>query len=71
MGDQRGSYPWAVAGAAGGYLTAVAVKQLIAPKHSPAVTPEQSRARWLRATVESLLPAIGATIAFNSTRRFK
>ncbi len=71
MGDQRGSYAWALAGAGAGYVTVIAVTRLIASKHNPAVTPEQSRARWLRATVESLLPAIGATIAFNSTRRFK
>ncbi len=71
IGNQTGSYPLALLGAGAGYLTALAVTRLIDRPSGPAVTPQKSRARWLQATVESLLPAIGATIAFNSSRRFK
>ena len=71
IGNQTGSYPITLLGAGAGYLTALAVTHLIDRPIGPAVTPEKSRARWLQAAVESLLPAIGATIAFNSTRRFK
>ena len=71
IGNQTGSYPLALLGAGAGYLAALAVTHFIDRPSGPAVTPQKSRARWLQATVESLLPAIGATIAFNSSRRFK
>jgi hypothetical protein len=71
MGNQTGSYPLALLGAGAGYAAVLAVTHLIDRPSGPAVTPQKSHARWLEATVESLLPAIGATIAFNSSRRFK
>jgi len=54
-----------------GVPPSIKVDGKIMPVTKQALTPEQSRARWLQATVQSLLPAIGATIAFNSSRRFK
>jgi len=69
--NQTASYPATLLGAGAGYVTGLAVTRLLFPRSRPSVTPEQSRARWLQATVQSLLPAIGATIAFNSSRRFK
>jgi hypothetical protein len=32
---------------------------------------QHSRMRWVEASFEALLPSLGATIAFNSTRQYK
>jgi len=71
IGNQTGSFPVTFIGAGAGYVVALAVSHFVDRPSGPAVTPEKSRARWLQASLESLLPAIGATIAFNSTRRYK
>lgn len=71
IGDQTGSYPAALAGTAAGVTAGIILNQLL---YGHARLPSEtgsSRARWLEASLEALLPSIGATIAFNSTRRFK
>ncbi|MBM4194897.1 MAG: hypothetical protein FJ202_11035 [Gemmatimonadetes bacterium] len=71
IGDQTGSYQKALVGAAGGMAAAVLLNQVI---YGHARLPSErgsSRVRWLEASLEALLPSIGATIAFNSTRAFK
>jgi hypothetical protein len=71
IGDQTGSYPTALAGTAAGIAAGVLLNQLIyGHARLPAET-SSSRMRWVSASVEALLPSLGATIAFNSTRRFK
>lgn len=71
IGDQTGSYPAALAGTAAGVTAGIILNQLL---YGHARLPSEtgsSKARWLEASLEALLPSIGATIAFNSTRRFK
>ncbi len=71
IGDQTGSYPTALAGTAAGVVAGVLLNQLLyGHARLPAET-SSSRMRWVSASIEALLPSIGATIAFNSTRRFK
>lgn len=71
IGDQTGSYRAALAGTAGGVAVGVILNQLL---YGHARLPSEegsSRVRWLEASLEALLPSIGATIAFNSTRKYK
>lgn len=71
IGDQTGSYPVTVAGAAGGVVAGVLLNQLMYGHARLASGPESSRIRWVEASLEALLPSLGATIAFNSTRKLK
>ncbi|MCC7194765.1 MAG: hypothetical protein IT356_04330 [Gemmatimonadaceae bacterium] len=71
IGDQTGSYPAALVGTAAGVAVGVLFDQMI---YGHARLPSEtgsSRMRWVSASIEALLPSFGATIAFNSTRRFK
>jgi hypothetical protein len=71
IGDQTGRYDTALLGTAGGVAVGLVLNQLL---YGHARLPEEegsSRIRWLEASLEALLPSIGATIAFNSTRRYK
>jgi hypothetical protein len=69
MGDQTGDFSDTVLGTGAGFIVAVGVARImLGPDLRPA--PESSTAmRWAIANVLALLPAIGGTIAFNSSRR--
>ena len=71
IGDQTGSYPAALAGTAGGVAVGLLLNQILYGHARLPSEGESSRVRWIEASLEAMLPAIGATIAFNSTRRFK
>jgi hypothetical protein len=71
IGDETGSYPAALAGTAGGVAVGLLLNQLLYGHARLPSEGESSRVRWIEASLEAMLPAIGATIAFNSTRRFK
>lgn len=71
IGDQTGNYSHALAGTVGGVAAGLLLNQVL---YGHASLPEHtgsSRVRWIEASLEALLPSIGATIAFNSTRRYK
>ncbi len=71
IGDQTGSYTAALAGTAGGIAAAFLLNKVL---YGQARLPNEegsSRMRWVEASLEALLPSLGATIAFNSTRRYK
>lgn len=71
IGDQTGSFPISVAGTAAGLAAGILLNQIIYGHARLPSAGESSRMRWVEASLEALLPSIGATIAFNSTRRFK
>jgi hypothetical protein len=71
IGDQTGSYPSALAGTAGGVVVGLIINQALYGHARLPTESESSRLRWVEASLEALLPSIGATIAFNSTRKFK
>ena len=71
IGDQTGSYPIAIVGTAGGILAGALLNQLLYGHARLPAEGLSSRARWIEASLEALLPSLGATIAFNSTRRYK
>ena len=67
---QRAEYWTTLAGTGAGFLVAVGVNKLLLPTPREG---ESSGGRFARRTAEALeilFPSIGATIAFNSTRRF-
>jgi hypothetical protein len=71
IGGQTGSYPAALAGTAGGVVAGLLLNQIL---YGHARLPSEtgsSRLRWVEASLEAMLPSIGATIGFNSTRKFK
>ena len=71
IGDQTGSYPAALAGTAGGIAAGLLLNQLLYGHARLPTEHGSSRVRWIEASLEAMLPAIGATIAFNSSRRYK
>jgi hypothetical protein len=69
LGDQTGEFGTTVLGTTAGFVVGVGVARLIL---GPDLRPEPGAStamRWTLANVLALMPAIGATIAFNSTRR--
>ncbi len=69
IGDQTGDYSDTALGTTTGFVVAIGVARLIL---GPDLRPEPGSStamRWTMANVLALLPAIGGTIAFNSSRR--
>jgi hypothetical protein len=71
IGDQTGSYGAALGGTAGGIATAFLLNKILYGRARLPTESGSSRLRWVEASLEALLPSIGATIAINSTRRYK
>lgn len=71
IGDQTGSYPAALTGTVAGVGVGIVINQILYGHSRLPSEGESSRVRWIEASLEALLPSIGATIGFNSTRRFK
>ena len=71
IGDQTGSFRDALIGAGAGYVTSLAIRWVAMGTSSAKGRGDASGMRWMGAAIESLLPAIGSTIAFNSSRRYK
>ncbi len=71
VGDQTGDFDATYLGTGVGFVAALGVARMIL---GPEGRPRQgmsTAARWTAANVIALLPAIGATIAFNSTLRYR
>ncbi len=70
IGDQTGDFDATALGAGVGFVAALAITRLIlGPDSWPREGTSTSR-RWAAANIVALLPAIGASIGFNSTRRY-
>ena len=70
MGAEGGSFPSTMLGVSAGVAASLLLSKLVFDGRMP-VDEESSRRKWLMATLESSLPAIGGTIAFNSSRRWQ
>lgn len=71
MGDQTGDFDATALGTGVGFVAAVGIAKLVL---GPSERPRQGMStatRWAAANVIAMLPAIGATIGFNSTRRYR
>jgi hypothetical protein len=71
IGNQTGDLGETAAGTAVGLVAAIALSRVvIAPEGRPPRNSSTAR-RWATANVIALLPAIGATVAFNNSRQFR
>lgn len=70
IGDTDGDFNATLLGAGLGLITGIAADKLIF-NVGPPKPGESTRAQWAVINVLALLPSIGATIGFNSTRRFQ
>ncbi len=70
MGSETGSFRTTMAGVAAGATVSLALSKLVFQGRIPADEGSAKR-KWLMATLECSLPAIGGTIAFNSSRRWQ
>lgn len=71
IGDETGDFDATLLGAGVGFVGAVALARMtLGPSERPREGMSTAM-RWAAANVIALLPSIGATIGFNSTRRFK
>ncbi len=71
LGDETGDFDATYLGTGVGFVAALGIaKMFLGPGGRPREGMSTS-ARWAAANVVALLPAIGATIAFNSTRRYR
>ena len=71
IGDQTGDFDATYLGTGVGFVAALGIaRMMLGPEGRPREGMSTS-ARWATANIVALLPAIGATIGFNSTRRFQ
>lgn len=71
IGDETGNFDATLLGAGVGFVGAVLLARMtLGPSERPREGMSTAM-RWAAANVIALLPSIGATIGFNSTRRFK
>lgn len=71
LGDQTGDFDATYLGTGVGFIAALGIaKMVLGPEGRPREG-MSTAARWTAANVIALLPAIGATIAFNSTLRYR
>lgn len=69
IGDQTGDFDATALGTGVGFVAALGIaKMVLGPEGRPR-SGMSTRARWVTANVIAILPAIGASIGFNSTRR--
>jgi hypothetical protein len=69
MGDTAGDFDATLLGSSAGLLAGFVVGKFVFPTGDDHTM--SSKARWATINVLALLPSIGATIGFNSTRRFQ
>jgi hypothetical protein len=68
LGDQAGDFDDTLMGASAGLVVGYALSKILFANGAPR-TGTSSAARWAAINVIALMPSVGATIAFNSTRR--
>ncbi len=71
IGNQTGSLSTTAFGAGIGAVAGAFLDRLVFAPRSGDPSAGASAVRWAETVVESFLPAIGATIAFNSSRKYK
>lgn len=69
MGNQAGDFNATALGTGVGFVAAVGIAQLFLDPDGRPRAGMSTRMRWTAINIVALLPAIGATVGFNSTRR--
>lgn len=71
IGDETGNFDATLLGAGVGFVGALAIARMtLGPSERPREGMSTAM-RWAAANVIALLPSVGATVGFNSTRRYK
>ncbi len=71
IGDQTGDFDATYLGTGVGFVAALGIARMILGPDGRPREGMSTSARWATANIVALLPAIGATIGFNSTRRLQ
>ena len=71
IGDQTGDFDATYLGTGVGFVAALGIARMILGPEGRPREGMSTSARWATANIVALLPAIGATIGFNSTRRIQ
>ena len=71
MGDQTGDFDATYLGTGVGFVAALGIARLMLGPEGRPREGTSTATRWATANIVALLPAIGASIGFNSTRRYK
>jgi hypothetical protein len=69
IGDQSGDFATTYLGSGVGFVVGLGVARMVLGPEGRPREGMSTKMRWAAANVIAFLPAIGATIAFNSTRR--
>ena len=69
MGDETADFSATLLGTGIGYVAAVGIAQLFLDPDGRPREGMSTKMRWTAINIVALLPAIGATVGFNSTRR--
>lgn len=69
LGDQSGDFDATALGAGVGFAASMALARLLLGPELNPPSGMRTTARWATANLIALLPAVGASIGFNSTRR--
>ncbi|MHB8839828.1 MAG: hypothetical protein ACYC7F_12860 [Gemmatimonadaceae bacterium] len=70
MGAETGSFHTTMLGVSAGVVASLAMSHLVFNGRMPS-NESSSRAKWLMAALDASLPAIGGTIAFNTSRKWQ
>jgi hypothetical protein len=70
MGQETGSFPATMLGVGVGAVASDLLSRAVFHRRHDAEFKDSTKRKWLAATLEACLPAIGGTIAFNSSRRW-
>lgn len=71
MGNETGDFNATLLGTGVGYVAAVGIAQMFLDPDGRPRSGMSTKMKWTAINIVALLPAIGATIGFNSTRRIQ
>ena len=71
MGSESGSFPATMLGVGVGAVASELLSRAVFKRRHYTEFRDSTKRKWLSATLEACLPAIGGTIAFNSSRKWQ
>lgn len=71
MGSETGSFPATMLGVGVGAVASELLSRVVFRRRHYTEFKDSTKRKWLAATLEACLPAIGGTIAFNSSRKWQ
>ena len=71
MGSETGSFPATMLGVGVGAVASELLSRAVFKRRHYTEFKDSTKRKWLAATLEACLPALGGTIAFNSSRKWQ